>query len=178
MRQFPTEESRSTEVQQDLAPYFTLAERIQNFWLTQARTDVASSKVSAFVYNVATSLDIQAMRQFRSVVEECRRCEAFVANIIARSIFETILAQRFILARRLCIVVEPKTDKHGRPEFFADGSPKFRARLPSRRTKPKRSDWLSRDLRAQLYWSHIAFQDLRALDRLATGKRMKKKAQT
>ena len=47
----------------------------------------------------------------------------------------------------------------------------------SKNARPKKTDWLSREHRANLYWTHRAFQDLRALDRLSTGKRMKKKTQ-
>lgn len=179
MRTFPGEEIRSAEVQHNLAPYFTLAERIQNFWLTQEKDEwMAKSKLSAFVTNVAGLLDIQALRQFRSIVEESRRCEGLNANIIARSMFETVMAQRFILAKRLCIVVEPKLDNAGNPVRDSRGATRYRARIPSKNARPKKTDWLSRELRANLYWTHRAFQDLRALDRLSTGKRMKKKTQT
>src|SRR5258708_1305400 len=105
MRAFPGEVESSAEMQQNLAAWFDLAGRIHNFWLTYPK-DEPKTKLPRLVVSVAEMLDVQAMRQFRSVVEDCRRCEAFNANIIARSMFETVMAQRFVLAKRLCIVVE------------------------------------------------------------------------
>src|ERR1700722_11057442 len=139
MRSFPDEAEQSSEMRQKLAPYFDLAERIHNFWLTHSRTEwLSKSILPSIVLNVATMLDIQIMRQFRSVIEECLRCEAYNANIIARSMFETVMAQRFVLAKRLCIVVEQKTDKKGCPEYYDDGSPIYRARIPSKKARPKK----------------------------------------
>src|SRR5262245_34749953 len=93
MRPFSDEAERSAQVATELEPFFNVAEALHNSWLTHAKDEwLRKSKLQRQALNVAVMLDVQASRLFRSVIEECRRCEAYGANIISRSLFETVLA--------------------------------------------------------------------------------------
>jgi hypothetical protein len=143
---------------------FDLAEAIYNSWLTHPKGRwIQQSKLSNRVVTLAILLDVQACRLFRSVVEECRRCEGLNASILARSLFETVLAQRFILARRVRIIVEPRLDeKTGAPKMVA-GKPDYMAKPSSKTALPSKKHWPSRDFRAGLYMAHTHFQFERAI---------------
>src|SRR5437773_5783037 len=71
MHQFPGEEDRSAGVQRSLADLFNLAESLFNYWLDQDknswRADVPMESA-----NLALILDVQALRLFRSIVEDCK----------------------------------------------------------------------------------------------------------
>jgi hypothetical protein len=118
MRAFPNERERSFEVQQCLATQFDLCESMHNFWLCHDKDRwLKECKFPPIVSTVASILDVQVSRLFRSVVEDCRRAEAHNASILCRSLFETVLAQDFVLAKRVLIVVYPVLNK-------GDGKPK------------------------------------------------------
>ena len=106
MHEFVGEQERSTEVQRNLADLFSLAESLFNYWLDQ-RKDKWTAQVPIESANLALILDVQACRLFRSVIEECQRCEAFNASILARSLFETTLGAAFLLKKDVRIIVEP-----------------------------------------------------------------------
>jgi hypothetical protein len=162
MRQFFGEEVRRTELQANLAPFFDLAERIHSFWLA-AEKDLwrEQSTLPNYVRNCSGLIDIQAIRKFRSVVEECRRGEARNAAIILRSLFETLLVQTFILTPRLAIMVAPDPKSPN----------KFRACAPSAKHRPAKKDWLSREFRAQLYVTFNVAQANKGMRRLSAGRK-------
>jgi hypothetical protein len=83
MHPFPGEHDRSTEVQQNLADLFNLAEAIFNFWRDQDKNRWKTIVPMASA-NLALILDVQAMRLFRSITQDCKRAEAFTANILTR----------------------------------------------------------------------------------------------
>jgi len=91
-------------------------------------------------------------------------------------LFETVLAQKFLLSRRLCIVVEPFKPKPGTQPKAG-----FQAKTPSKNVRPKRGDWLSREFRAKLYQWHMYHTDHRLFKRfeqapgfMRQGKRLRK----
>jgi hypothetical protein len=110
MHEFAGEQKRSAEVQKNLCALFSLAESLFNFWLDQDK-DKWAAKIPIESGNLALILDVQACRLFRSVVEECRRCEAFNASILARTLFENTLGVAFLLKKDVRIIVEPTKGK-------------------------------------------------------------------
>src|SRR6266404_7181569 len=123
MHLFPGEERRSVEAQKNIEHLLNVAEALHNFWLDHPKDMwLERSTLPHRVVNLAAVLDVQASRQFRSVIEECRRCEASNANIVARSLFETVLAIRFVLAKKqLRMAIEQTKDKVGAPKFTSSG---------------------------------------------------------
>src|SRR5947207_2628309 len=102
MYPFPGEEARLAELGTTLARPFDLAEAIYNSWLTHEKDKwVRQSKLPYVSVMLAMLLNVQACRMYRSVVELCRRGEALNAAILARTLFETVLGEVFILARRV-----------------------------------------------------------------------------
>lgn len=170
MLQFYGEEKRTAEIQNNLAEFFNLAERIHIFWLTGEKTKWHNeSKLPPIVTNVCAIIDVQALRKFRSIVEECSRGEARNAAIIARSLFETLLAQTFVLKRKLAIIIQPHPD----PRFSGE----FKAYMATDTRKPTATDWLSREFRAQLYMSFLVPLTEKGLKKLSEGrKRLTNKA--
>jgi Family of unknown function (DUF5677) len=154
MHSFAREDERSSLVQANLADHFDFAEALFNFWLDQGknRWDHTVPIESA---NLALILDVQACRLFRSVIEDCRRCEAFNASIFARTLFETVLAVAFLLNKDVRIIVEAVVDKCGVPGALPR---KFAAKFRSPRTKRTRKHLLSREFRANLFLAFDYFQ--------------------
>jgi hypothetical protein len=161
MRGFPQEQERSAKMQKNLASAFDLAEAMFNFWLLQEKDHwIAKSKLPPLAINLAMMLDVQACRLFRSVIEACRRCEAFSASILSRALFETILGDEFLLRKRVRIIVEPNGPP-GTPDAL-----KFHAKVSSNAVKRSRKHRLSREFRAKLSLAHLFFQDQeRGIDR-------------
>jgi hypothetical protein len=170
MLQFPDESKRRHEVQAKLGPLFDIADRAYDFWLTADKDKWHNeSKAPAFVRHVAGMIDVQMTRKFRSVVEECARGEARNAGIIARSMFEALLALNFVLKPRVAIIVRP----HRNPRRVGA----FEALPPSKNLRARKKDYLSRELRADLYFSFIVAQSERGLSRVSAGrKRLTRKA--
>jgi hypothetical protein len=155
---FPGEKQRSEEMQANLCDEFGLAERTYTFWCLQPKDRwLEASCLSPKVTHTAMLLNMQACRQFRSVIEECKRAEAISGAILARSQFETTLALFFILKPVVRIGTRAVVDKNGRHVPDAFGDPKFAATPGSKNSKkPKR---LSREFRATLYVAHGVLQD-------------------
>ena len=153
MHEFAREQDRSLEVQRNLADLFSLAESFFNYWTDQdkERWTEAIPRESA---NLALILDVQASRLYRSIVEECRRAEAFNAAILARTLFETVLGVAFLLKKDVRIVVEPIV-----PKGASSGAlpAKFAAKVRSRRTKRTRRHLLTREFRATLFLAYAYF---------------------
>jgi hypothetical protein len=140
-------------VQQILADLFDLAESLFNYWLDQDKNHWRAG-VPTLSANLALILDVQALRLFRSIVQDCRRAEAFTASILTRTLFETVLAVLFLLKKDVRIIVEPvyqKNAPHGTPPIGYAAKPRSKN---SKRTLRHR---LSRELRATLYMAHNYF---------------------
>jgi hypothetical protein len=75
---YPGELEQIAEVQRKLAGQFDLADRVYDFWLMQEK-DVwlAKSNMPYPSSMLAMMVNVQACRKFRTVVELCRRSEAF-----------------------------------------------------------------------------------------------------
>lgn len=177
MRPFPEENERSEEIARELAELFDVAKAQHNFWLTHPKDRwIKVSTLPAQVLNVAAMLDVQASRLFRAVIEECRRGEAYAANIISRSLFETVLALRFVLARkRLRIAVDQAKTKGGNPKVDAAGNPIYYSKPVNSSTPKAQIRRLTQKQRADLYLAHALFQDERSAKQLATIPNMKRK---
>jgi hypothetical protein len=144
---FAREQERSAEVQATLADLFNLSEAIYNLWLDQDKENW-TCKIPNESANLALTLDIQACRLFRSIIEDCQRCEAFSASILARTLFETVLGVAFLVKKDVRIIVEPVFPRGSPP-----GTPpiKYAAKARSKGVKRTRKHLLSRELRANLY---------------------------
>lgn len=131
MRIFPNERERSAEVQHSRAAEFDFASRIYDYWMTRdLGRGLESSPLPPNVITLFLALRVQLGRQFRSVYDDCRRCEASIASIIARSLFETSLAFFFIIKPDVYVTPaismkngKPKRDQHGNPIYHAKVSP-------------------------------------------------------
>lgn len=177
MHPFPGEEERSAESARNLEGLFGVAEPLHNFWLTHPKDKwIQKSRLPTRVVNVAAMLDVQASRLFRSVIEECRRCEAYAASIITRSLFETVLALRFVLARRyIRLAVGQATTRGGKPKVDAAGKPVYYCKPVDSSTPAALIRSLTRKKRADLFLAHLSFENERDSQRLATIPRMKAK---
>jgi Family of unknown function (DUF5677) len=151
MPTFPDEESRAIEARVNLKDEFEFIERAHRFWLYREKDEwLQQSRLPARVIHLAMLLNVQAMRQVRSVVEECNRCEAFGALIAARGLYETVLALQFLLKRKVGVEVVTKT--------AGNGTKRYSVRARSSKSKKGTVRWLSRDFRARLYFSHGVFE--------------------
>jgi hypothetical protein len=177
MRPFPGEGERREEVARNLNGFFNVAESLHNFWLTHPKDYwIQKSKFPPLIINVAAMLDIQASRLFRSAIEECERCQAYAANIITRSLFETVLAMRFVLVRkRLLVAVDRVKTKGGSPKVDAAGNPVYYSKLADSSTPKSLIRYLSRKKRANLFLANACFQDVRSSQKLTSLPHMKRK---
>jgi hypothetical protein len=98
MLTFPGQNERAGELHRDLANEFDYANRLLDFWM-RAPKDVwlAQAPLPEVTLGVAMTLNCQACRLFQSLVERCDRADAFSADILARSLYETALATCFVL---------------------------------------------------------------------------------
>ncbi|MBA4016484.1 MAG: hypothetical protein C0483_04795 [Pirellula sp.] len=88
------------------------------------------------MFYVAMLLNLQACRIYRSIIEECSRAEGVGAIILSRSLFETIAALKFVLARHVRIYTEPLV-KNGVHKKDANGDLTYSVqceRRPSRKS--------------------------------------------
>ena len=180
MQQFPDESGRSEEVQRKLVEAFDFAEALLNFWLRHDKNGhYARSNLPRQCLILAIGLDVQGCRLFRSVIDDCRRCEAYTASILARSLYETVLGTAFVLAKRVHIVVEPVMSG-GKPKVTPEGAVMYCAKLPYKAAGKTPKNWLSRDLRGKLYLAHSYFENeetaIERLGRIPGQKRNMKKA--
>src|ERR1051325_11564321 len=124
IQSFPDEEARSEEVRKKLAKAFDVAEAALNFWLRHEKDHhLSKSPLPRACLFLGVGLDVQCCRLFRSVIDECQRCEAYTASILTRSLYETVLGLAFVLAKRVRIVIEPKMTKGGKPKLGPTGLP-------------------------------------------------------
>src|SRR5205823_5732488 len=129
--------------------------RMFDFWLQFPRGEFArNSPLSNQVFNLAMAFDVQATRLFRTVAEQSRRAEAQNANIVCRPLFETVLAQLFLLEERVAILTAPITDPDTGLQKVKNGRLAFSAQIASDDSPPNSDRLLSRDQRANLYFAH------------------------
>jgi hypothetical protein len=145
MISFPDPSNRVAGVSQRLAAQFASAERFFSAWLPLQLGDrLRASELPDTTKSVVWMLNTQACRQFRTTIELARIAEASNGSIIARSLFESALALRFVLAAEFMVRIEQKRDRD-------TGQPlpnKWNVKLPNH---SEDDIDLPRDLRAQLY---------------------------
>ncbi|HUT90875.1 MAG TPA: DUF5677 domain-containing protein [Thermoguttaceae bacterium] len=133
--QYPEEESIRKAIERECGDTISLAKRALNSWTTIQRSHgYRRSSLPPEVKNAAYVLDIRACRQFRSVIELCMRGEAHDASILARTMFENLLALEFVLKPRISLKPYRKRYKHDAPSS------------------------MPRLLRARLYLTYYGFQ--------------------
>jgi Family of unknown function (DUF5677) len=158
MQLFPDEEVRKEEIRVRLAQSFDVAEAALNFWLRHDKNGcLSASRLPYSCLFVAVGLDVQCCRLFRSVIEECGRCEAYTANILTRSLYETVLGIAFVLAKRVRIIVEPMMSG-GKPKMNREGATMYCAKVPYKSAAKNPKHWLSRELRGLLHIAHSYFE--------------------
>ena len=109
------------------------------------------------------ALHTQACRQMRSIIEECSRCEAFGADIAARSLFETVLALIFITRPNVHLITFPQMNKQtNQQKITADGRLKYGVKRPDVDILRQTRHLLSPSLRADLYRVNVLFSTPRA----------------
>jgi hypothetical protein len=146
---FPDEDGRAFEVRKRLASTFDLAEDSLSYWLKQSTDEaVQKSGLPDMTRPFVLALDVQACRLLRSVLEECGRCEAHNASILARTLFETALGTAFLLFDDVRIKTE--RSKKDRAKYTA--VPCFN------KDASTQNCMLSRERRADLYHAFIFFQ--------------------
>lgn len=134
------------------------------------------SKLPYKSITLAMLLNVQACRLYRSILELCNRGEGLNATNLARTLFETVLGQQFLLARRVPIVIEPKREKGGKPKMTPSGTPDYVAKPSSKSGTRSR---MPRELRADLYLAHAYFQfdrDIAVVEEYPRGKQMAKRS--
>jgi hypothetical protein len=177
MHPFPGEKEQTEKVARNLEGFFNVAESLHNFWLTHPKDYwIQKSRLPSRAITVATILDIQASRLFRSAIAECERCQGYAANIITRSLFETVLALRFVLARqRLRVAVDQAKTRGGIPKVDGAGNPVYYSKLADSSTPRALVRYLSRQKRANLFLANAFFENERSSQKLATLPHMKGK---
>jgi hypothetical protein len=115
--QFPDEEKKIAQLRSELQGHFSLAERLYSYWLTRPENAYflngsmtpwpRTANVPRETVDLAMILNVQLLRLFRSVVEECARGESLGANILARGLYETTLALHYILKDEIHVFVGP-----------------------------------------------------------------------
>jgi hypothetical protein len=177
MRPFPGENERREEVANNLRGFFNVAESLHNFWLNHPKVYwIEKSKLPPLITTVAVMLDIQASRLFRSAIEECKRCQGYSANIIARSLFETVLAMRFVLARKLLrLAVDRAKTTAGTPKVDSAGNSVFYCKRVTSSTPRALIRYLSQKKRASLFLASACFKDARSSQKLKAIPHMRRK---
>jgi hypothetical protein len=150
--------------QADLAPEFDFAERLDRVWMRRYCSELVRSDLPPVVTTVGVLLTTQACRLYRSIIEECRRSEGLCANVLARSLYETLISLRFVLKRSLRIIVAPSSS----------GAVTYVAKAPSRNNRAIRNASLTREHRASLYLLHVQFESERLLRKCGATPRSKR----
>jgi len=161
MEPFPGEPKSGPSAIADLASEFEFADRLYRFWLRRYRGELERSGLPSRVSEVAILLTTQACRLYRSSIEECRRGEELGASVLARSLYETLIALKFVLKRNVRIIIAPS----------APGADTYVARPPSRNNRAIGKAFLTREHRACLYVLHAQLESerLRRKRRAAAG---------
>jgi len=164
MFRFPNEEARIEAIKVSFADRLDFADDFCKAWLEAPRSRWFSG-LSPEVRELGTRIATQAFRQFRSVVEECRRGEGFCGDIIGRSLFETTVAIGFLTKPIIAIELKPILDKQTKQHLKTDeGAWRYRAAVDNSDSPDNR---LTREFREKLYRAHDAFSNLVFFERLA-----------
>lgn len=173
MLRFPGEEEREKEIGENLRDQLAYWDSLYKHWLENEHDRwAAKAGLPGRVYLLVSALNIQSLRLYRSVVEECKRGEAMSATILCRSLFETIVALLFALKPKVAIRLAIKKDKLGN-DVLVNGRPQAAAKLVPL-TKAKKGDLLTPELRATLYFAHAFIEHEDAADTFATKRGLKK----
>lgn len=161
---FPNEEERTVEIQEKLREQFEYCEQIYRYWFEAEKDHWAEqANLDSRICVMIGVLHVQSFRLFRSIVEQCRRGEAFGARIHGRSLFETVAALLFIMKPTVCIRLEPIL-RNGVRKFDSDGRPATKAiAIPRKQSVAK--DRLSREMRSLLYMGHSFIENQEFLRR-------------
>jgi hypothetical protein len=142
---FPDERTNSADAHSTLHNEFDFARRLNRFWLTREKNSYLNNcPLDPRPLGIAVALNVQACREFRTVVELCMRCEGYTAAIVARTLFETALATAFVLLPEIRVrIIQSKPNK-------------WQAVLPGK--SRRKSDLLTRELRAMLYIANMKLE--------------------
>jgi len=160
--EFPRTNERAKELNSKYRAEFDTASRMFAVWMSRPLGQrLAKSSLPGEVGGLTILLNTQACRQFRSIIELCRIGEAENAIVLARSLFETVLAVNFVLAPKLNIVIEPR---RGKPDH-KPGKPPTRAILPGKwqtrvRQSGERASKISHLKRAFIYYAHCTSENI------------------
>lgn len=153
MKPFPKSEERKAAIQQRYGRNLDIASRMFTGWMDNPPDPgLARSNLPREVKILASLLNTQICRQFRSAVELCAIGEAYNASIVGRSIFETVLAVQFILAPEFHITVEQQRGKGPERQPLPG---KWIAKVPTNRSSDSA---LPRELRGLIFGTHNFFQ--------------------
>ena len=165
MFQFPGEDERVAAVSQAFSSKLFYVDAFCTAWY-DALSEKWFSGHSPKVRDLIVRLVMQALRQFRSINEECRRAEGFCGDIVARSLFETTVAVGFMLKPGIKLELIPLLDKQTKlPKKTDKGVVKHRA---AQCANPAVS--FPPEFRVKLYHAHNAFSTLAILEELAVVK--------
>jgi hypothetical protein len=153
MLRYLGEDGHVREVNERLEPIFSFAEAIYNLWAQQSWERNIHSMPEECI-QLASLINTQALRLFRSVVEQVRRCETYSATILSRTLFETLLAVAFLVKKDIRIIVEPVRPKPGSPPAT---TAKYVAKIRSKGVKRTRKHLLSYKLRMLLFQAYDYF---------------------
>src|SRR4051812_47738043 len=109
MLEFANTERRTEDIHGQYHAEFEIAARMFSVWMNRTWSrSLSRSELPVQTLYLSMLLNVQVCRQYRTIVELCKTCEAHNASIVARSLFETVLAAYFLLAPQFRIVVEPE----------------------------------------------------------------------
>lgn len=156
---FPGEEFASKLVQHQFARQFEYAHRVLRFWLNSFNTRAfTKSPIPSDTAKLTTALHAQICRQFRTILEECSRCETAGAEITARCLFEGVLALIFLTQPNVHVITYPLLDKQGKQKQTQSGLPRWGVRCLKKGERRSKGNFLPMQLRANLYLAHVIFQ--------------------
>jgi hypothetical protein len=159
--EFPGTLKKASELEGKLEVYFELASRLLSAWLRRPYSQaLESSQLDVHVLNLAILLDIQATRQFRTVVTLCQIGEGQNAEIVARALFETVIATNFVF-EPISLVV--KANQRRSPNASTNPD-QWTVRVAGENDVPTT---LSLKTRAQVYLAHNIRQRQRSAQSLA-----------
>lgn len=160
MHGFPDEAVTIRQIRINLAPQFELANRVTEYWLNlpfdELLAHCCQTETTVFV---AMSLNTQASRQFRTTVELCERGEGADASVIARSLFETVVATAWALFPVVRLEPAQQRDKRtGAILTHPDGTTRYQVKVPKRDNRLA-THRISRHLRSSILAHACEVQD-------------------
>lgn len=151
MLKFDGEEERSKVLQESLREQFEYAAKVYEFSARIERTSwYQKNKIEKELSRVTGLLNVQACRLYRSIVEDCKRGEAFCSRLPLRSLYETLLAISFVLKPEVHLRASAKPDGKQGFKKDEDGNVKYSAQKVKNEGQSP-TTLLSREFRATLY---------------------------